>query len=212
MKRRQFLSVTAGITALTAGCRSESDSVTGSTPSATDTETQTDKTEPLTTTEPELLELPATPPDETIDCGAAPHPVTVANSTSLPEQSNGFRLEASKETVTVDDEISFTLINDTDQPGAIGEMYKYNILRQGDGWEPVFYTPRQPAYTDLAIEVVPDGGYRWPFTVNQRGMERRNGHNAAYHVCSPIEPGVYRFVFFGLGDTPVGAKFTVESS
>jgi hypothetical protein len=73
----------------------------------------------------------------------------------------------------------------------------------------VYYTISQAGYTDLGLYVSPGGGFQW-LTVTSEGLERQNDHNPTYYVCSPLEPGEYRFAFFGLGDTTVATKFTAK--
>jgi len=154
--------------------------------------------------------LSRTTPANPIDCDADPRPISRAAGDSYPERVNEFELTASKDVVTIGGKIAFTLTNVGDAPQVIGEKYKYNILRQNDGWEPVYYTTQQAAWTDLGLHVYPGGGFRWPFTITSERIERRNGYNPAYHVCAPLKPGEYRFAFFGLGDNVVATRFTVK--
>jgi hypothetical protein len=153
-----------------------------------------------------------TTPADPIDCGVDSHPVSLATDDLYPERVSGFKLTASKDVVTIGENITFTLTNDGANGQVVGEKYKYNILRQNDGWEPVYYTQGQASWTDLGVSVGPGGGFRWRFTVTKEGLERRNGHNPDYHVCSPLEPGEYRFAFFGLGDNTIATTFTVTNA
>jgi len=155
--------------------------------------------------------LPTTTPADAIDCDADPHPISVAGGDSYPERVNGFELMASKDIVTIGETITFTLTNVGDDPRVAGEKYKYNILRQHDGWEPVYVTQSRAMWTDMGIRVYPSGGFRWTFTATSEGLERRNDYNPDYHVCSPLEAGEYRFAFFGLGGNTVATTFGVTN-
>lgn len=218
MRRRHLLATAAGALSLAAGCRSDPESSpdtttpSGTTEPTETTVTATTSTETTTIAEPRMRELPTTPPDGTIDCDASPYPIRAGIAGPYPERAGGFELTASTNAVAIGDRITFTLTNVGDDTRVIGEKYKYNILRRGtDEWEPVFYTPEQAVYTDLGIRVRPGGGFRWPFVVDQDGLERKNGEaNMPYHVCSPLEPGEYRFAFFGLGDDAVATEFSVQ--
>jgi hypothetical protein len=137
--------------------------------------------------------------------------VKIADSDSYPEQADGFELMASTDTVTIGDEITFSLRNISNEERAIGVIYKYNIQRREDGeWSPVFDTP-DPAWIDGIESIAPGGGYDWPVTFDREGLERNNGGSdgASYYVCEPLTPGVYRFSYWGVDET-LATRFTVE--
>lgn len=201
MRRRQALALVTGSLSFVAGCSSES------TPDSAPT---TSKTSTTTIQEPQMRELPMTAPSDRINCDADANPVSIADDDSYPERANGFELTASKDVVTMGEKITFALTNVGGAQQSTGEKFKYNILRQSDGWEPVYYTKGPAGYTDLGLYVSPGGGFQWPFTVTSKGLERQNDHNPTYYVCSPLEPSEYRFAFFGLGDNTVATRFTVK--
>ena len=154
--------------------------------------------------------LPREPPDAAGDCGSDELSGVDGPDGTTPSQSNGFELAASKDTVIVGEESTFTLTNVGDERTGIGEIYKYGIQRRnGDEWTGIYHTPGS-LWTDLAILVPPGGGYEWQFTFDRNGLERQNGHNPTYYVCSSIESGTYRFAFWGLEET-VTVEFTVEA-
>lgn len=215
MRRRDVLASAAGSLIVAGGCLSGSESTGEPTTESTETadsatESATSEAESITTAEPQMRVLPTTPPEKSLDCDGDLSPVTLGDGNSYPERHNGLELEASADTVAIGDEITFTLTNVGDEPQDTGEIYKYNLLRRNDGWEPVFYISEQNPWTDVGIQVNPGGGFRWPFTVEREGLERQNESNPTYYVCSPLEPGEYRFVFFGLvGTNVVGTTFSV---
>jgi hypothetical protein len=116
----------------------------------------------------------------------------------------------SSPTDTIGEKITLTLTNVGNEPRGIGEKYKYNIAREDDGWEPVFYTHPDVGGTDIGVTVHPDGGFRLLFTVSQDGLERQNDGNPSYYVCSSLPAGEYRFEFFGVEDA-LAVTFTVQN-
>jgi hypothetical protein len=225
MKRRRVLLHVAGAASMTAGCLTDADSSAGTTtttstsatPSTTATPTTdeaTATTEPRTTVEPEIETLPQESPENDIDCGDDElFEVSHGGQESYPERAEAFEVEASTDTVTIGEDVTFLLTHVGSEQRGIGTIYRYNIQRrEDDEWVPVYHTP-EPLWTDLLVYKAPGGGYEWSFTFDREGIERQNGPtNAPYHVCSPLEPGTYRFVYWGLGDGDGRAvEFTVEN-
>lgn len=219
MHRRQVLLGTSALLAGVAGCSANERA------SPTGTETSTDSTSstrqspgsttepPQQTAEPEIRTLPQRAPSEEIDCSDEDiDPVEAADGESYPEQADGFELTASTETITIGDEITFSLRNVSDKEQTIGVIYKYNIQRREDGeWGPIYYT-RYLDVIDDVVRIAPGGGYDWPFTFTREGLERNNGIDGArYYVCEPLTPGVYRFSYWGV-DVTLSTRFTVEQS
>lgn len=212
MKRRRVLLQLAGAVSLTAGCLTDSTpspettttstnapSTTTSTPT---TEESTTEAETRTTVEPKIETLPQKAPENDIDCSDETlFTVSHGGQKTYPEQAEAFKLEASTDTVTIGEDITFSLTHVGSEQRGIGTIYRYNIQRRKDDeWVPVYHTP-EPLWTDLLVYKAPGGGYEWPFTFDREGIERQNGPtNAPYHMCSPLEPGTYRFVYWGLGD------------
>jgi len=196
MKRRHVLLHAAGAISLTAGCSSTSDTPAG-----------------RTTVEPEIETLPETSPESSVDCDDGTLDILdEADRDSYSAQSNEFELQASTDTVAIGEEITFTLTNVGSEEQFIGEIYKYTIQhRENDEWTPIYYRP-EPQWTDFAPRVAPDGGYEWPFTFDQEGLEREHSSsNTPYYVCSALKPGTYRFVFWGL-ENPLSKRFTVKEA
>jgi hypothetical protein len=214
MNRRRVLVLAAGTAALTAGCLSDTES-----PSETTQQSSESRTEPPhQTTDPEIQTIAGNPPDAAVDCSDdTVEPVFVAGSETLPERVAGIELTASTEAVTLGDDIGFSLRNVDDQTHLLGTPYKYEIhRRENDEWIPVYYTDHFE-WIDEGIEVAPDDGFDWAFTVAREGLQRENHQNSAYYVCSPIESGTYRFVYWGIVEADGGAEalaatFAVEDS
>jgi hypothetical protein len=176
----------------------------------TQTETTTGTEMTTDSQDPEIRVMSQEKPDGSIDCEADPEPITWGvDQSSLPSEDGGLRLIASKDEVAIGEEITFTMINRSDESEYTSQQSHFNIVRrngEASQWEPVYYTPRLTPWTDLGWEIYPGGGFRWPFTVSQEGLERDPKGAPPYFVCGPITPGEYRFVFFG---EELGVAFTV---
>ena len=221
MKRRRLLrniSIAAALPAIS-GCLDDS---TGS-PNTTTTEpTETATTTQSTTSPPPrglegVEEFPRDPPETDVECGDEALAYVQRPSGPRVQRHSGLELTASAETIAIGDEITFSVRNVSDEPVDVGNIHKYNINRQtDDGWESIFQTPEKAWYDDLET-LLPGAGYDWPFTFTQQGLERDHPPaDVSYHVCSPLEPGTYSFVFFGatsddLPEELLGTTFTVES-
>jgi hypothetical protein len=224
VKRRQVLAGAAGLLSLTAGCQ------TGSSPESAPTSTGTTATSTTTsgtsatettratrtTVEPTVDTLAETPPEVEADCGDDLPPVEFADGESYPSAADGVELTVSDDTVAIGDDVTFALKHIGERELELGQKYQYNILRASDGgdWEPVYRIAELTTWTALGIRVAPGGGYEWPFTFTRDGLERKNGKaNPPYVVCSPLEPGTYRFAFFGMvDDETLAVEFEVTES
>jgi len=200
VKRRTLLLHATAAVPLTTGCLSTSE------PSG---ETTTDPQQ--TTVEPEIGTLSRRPPDADTDCGDdAMEAIDLLTGESYPERAGGFELTATTETVTLGDEITFSLRNVGTERESVGTIYKYTFQRRESGdWMPVYHTP-DSGWIDGVNAIRPGGGYDWPFTFDRDGLERENPGNADHYVCSPLEPGTYRFLYWGVGEAAIATRFTVE--
>jgi hypothetical protein len=201
MKRRRVLLHASVAISLTAGCLSSSEPVNETT------------TEPQQATpEPEVDTLGQRPPDDEFDCSdEAMEPIDFLTDESYPETADGFELTASSDTISMGDEITFSLRNVGTQRSSVGTIYKYLFQhRENEEWQPVYSTPNS-GWIDSVEAIRPGGGYDWPFTFTQDGLERANPGNAHHYVCVPLEPGTYRFVYWGVGEEAVATRFTIES-
>lgn len=205
MKRRRILHAVGVGVSLTAGCLGfESPSTqqsTGTTSSAQQT------TEP----DPEIRTLSREQPEEDVDCGDEDLQVVGSRTDeSYPQRVDALELTASKSTVTIGNEITFSLRNVSDETQSVGAIYKYYFQRRdGDEWAPVYYA-QGPGWIDQINAIAPGGGFDWPFTFDREGLERENPGNSTHYVCSPINPGTYRFVFWGV-DGGLATTVTAES-
>jgi hypothetical protein len=105
-----------------------------------------------------------------------------------------------------------------------GNKKKYDIQYRGEeGWHSIFGTDGIAPWTDEAVPHQPGEGFRWELTFTQDGLSEAVDHGPAYFVCNPLEPGTYRFVYWGVTpererqedfetDYALGVPFTVSGN
>ncbi|WP_089816181.1 hypothetical protein [Halomicrobium zhouii] len=83
--------------------------------------------------------------------------------------------------------------NVTDEPRETAVKEKYDVQYQAEtGWHSIFGTEmEQPLYNDLAYRHEPGEGFTWELRFTKEGL-------AGYHVCDSLDPGTYRFVYWGI--------------
>lgn len=113
----------------------------------------------------------------------------------------GFALGLSTDSVPVGGQMTARLRNITDEEQMSGTKQKYVIERQTtDGWQSIYRRPETEVWTDEAIPHAPDEGFTWELTVTQDGLTSQEAY-PAYYVCDPLEPGTFRFVYWGITTT-----------
>lgn len=181
MNRRRFLAALAvGATGVGAGCTG-----TPGNPASTPTRTPTPSRTPTPT------DTPVSTPAECENLQL--HPVALDEYT-FSGYSDGLELTASRPTVPFGDEITIRLRNTSNQTQLTGNHQLYALQKAtADGWEHVLSVPPNFAWTEEAIEHEPSEGFTWTFPFSMAGLSRDS-----YTVCSPLDPGTYRFVYWGL--------------
>lgn len=130
-----------------------------------------------------------------------------------PGPLEGMDLTINKETYTKGEQLVAKLRNVTDQEKKVGSDGKIDIQYQGtDSWHTIFGVPedQDAAFPQVGVFMQPNEGYTWEFTLSKAGLSA--GKVASFfHACHPIEPGQYRFVYWGVGDAQeaIGAPFSV---
>jgi len=202
MDRRRYLrhAAAAAVAAVSAGCSSDNDSPR---------ESEADLTTPA---DPRVRTHRWAPPDDSLSCAdEAVEPMEAVTDEQFPEQSDALELTASTDTVVIGDEITFSLRNVGTEVTSLGSIHTYAFQRRdGDGWAPIYHTFGSEWYSAW-IGFWPGGGYDWSFTFDRNGLERRNSTNPSYLVCSPLEPGTYRFVHWGSSRPALATEFTAEA-
>lgn len=203
--RRDVLRLNSAITgSLLAGCLSAR---------GTPTETTTSPT-PTTTT---------SPPPCTGD-----RPLEVSGLVVQYDRLSGFSLTTNTDTVQQGETLVLSMENVTSREQASGNSSKYDIHRRTDDtWVSISGRARgkaTPYYHDDAVSHPPGEGFTWELEFTQAGLSHEIHHGGGYFtVCSPITPGTYRFVYWGLGweqenerdssvEYALGVRFTVTES
>lgn len=117
-----------------------------------------------------------------------------------PGPFDGFELTLSDREVALGDALAVTLTNRTNQERSTGNKQKFDVqYRSADGWHTIFGIEQDlAAYTDEGILHPPGRGFRWDLRFTRDGLSDVVDHAPTYHVCAPLEPGTYRFVYWGI--------------
>lgn len=129
---------------------------------------------------------------------------------------NGFVLTVTPKTVELGDKITVTLQNTTTQNQETGNKQKYDIQYKSDnGWRSIFKLYHR-GWSEQAIIHRPNDGFVWKQRFSAEGLSQKHKYNPSYHVCSELQPGEYRFLYWGLINSEecsvLAAKFTVKDS
>lgn len=116
-----------------------------------------------------------------------------------PGPRDGFRLTASADRVALGEEVTFALTNVSDETQTTGVSKKLDVQRAtGDGWHSIFgIEPDSGGIIDKVVAHDPGSGFEWTVTVSERGLTDAFEYNPTFRVCGPLEPGSYRFVYWG---------------
>lgn len=144
---------------------------------------------------------------------------------SIPEAAygelDGFSLTTSDDPVQRGDALTVTLTNQTDEERVTNVKYFYDIHnRKDEGWRSIFWKNEGATVgvNDKGANHNPGEGFTWEMTMSQDGFAHQKEGTSLF-VCSPIEPGTYRFVFLGVAtymdsdvETVLAAKFAITDS
>jgi len=207
LSRRELLGLT-GATALTglAGC---SGLATNGAPPDNDTNRAQTTTSHTTTTQP------CTHPEQ--------KPVHDNVVTDGP--LGGFALRATSTSIAIGDTITFHLENVSAETRSSGVKSTYTIHRKtSKGWRDIFYrapdSEQMVVYHAADVDQAPSEGYTWTLTFTPSELAHEITHGVGeLAVCTPLNPGTYRFVYWGLGpeqdpsepDQALGVQFAVSS-
>lgn len=117
------------------------------------------------------------------------------------DASGGLRLERG-------DAFRVELTNVSRRPVGIGNEGKYNLEVDTEaGWTDVRgAADGRFAYTDELIPVRPGAVVEWSFELSEAGLVA-NHSSGDLRVCPALEPGRYRFVFWGADDIAVAFDY-----
>ncbi|GAB7009428.1 hypothetical protein [Halorubrum trueperi] len=105
------------------------------------------------------------------------------------------------------------LTNVSGHEAHVGNQGKYNLeLRTESGWTEIRGTDGDATfgYTDEALAVRPGKTLDWEFEMTEAGLVENGPHADALRVCPDLEPGRYRFVFWGADDLAVAFDYVGE--
>ena len=184
MDRRALLA-TIGTTCFSGCVGSFSAATSDETPARTDTSTD-----------------PTPTPWSTVDGCAGYGPVQPVESVE-DGTVGGFSLTVDADRVAVGEQTS-------------GNKREYVVEQRGpDGWTSIFWAeePADVGWYLGGVSHLPGQGYVWKLPVTESGLDSAHDSHD-FRVCRPIEPGQYRFVYFGVVSDEadaVGAQFTVTA-
>lgn len=102
------------------------------------------------------------------------------------------------------------LTNVSAREAHVGNQGKYNLeLRTESGWTEIRGTDGDATfgYTDEALVVRPGETLEWEFEMTEAGLVEDGPHADKLRVCPDLEPGRYRFVFWGAADLAVAFDY-----
>lgn len=108
----------------------------------------------------------------------------------------GFSLTLSDAVVPRGSDLTVALTNTADERRVSGNKQKYDVQRRTDGeWRSILSKPRDVVFTDEGISHAPSTGFDWELTISPSGLVTAD---APFVVCDELDPGRYRFVYWGL--------------
>ncbi|TQQ80573.1 hypothetical protein [Halonotius roseus] len=114
-------------------------------------------------------------------------------------------------TVGQGDEIEFRLVNVSSEYLTTGNKHKYNLQLQTEaGWEEIRGTTGDAdrlLYTDIGIGQRPGEGFTWSFELTEDGLLAGHPHEDDLTICPDLQPGRYRFAYWGVPDGHLAVQF-----
>lgn len=228
LSRRRLLT-TAAI-ALGTGCLSRS--------SASTTTQQTDSTESTTTATapPNRSTTETAPPTATRDSTTQTTSPTDSATETPPTTTSGesrtqtvsrcgelydasvpvtattseiFELSILTETVPYGGQLTVTLENTTETDQFTGIKSRLDIRRkERESWESVLYTDEYPVWRDIPVRHAPGEGFEWNVDIGP-GIDFADRIDPSFQACEAVEPGVYRFLYWGITRQPQGTNYAL---
>lgn len=119
-----------------------------------------------------------------------------------------FSLKIEPASVNLGQDISIHLKNISSESQRTGSRDHYAIQKNDNGeWNHIFSTKGDVLLDAQAVDHGPSDGFTWEFTVSPMGFSI-----GPYYVCKELNPGKYRFVYFGLpNDAALESAFEISS-
>lgn len=139
--------------------------------------------------------------DEAAKSCASDKVLVTAYLADIDSSINGFEISPGQQAVHPGHELTIKMRNTGDERRETGNRSTYDIQRRISGqWRSIFWRdPEENVIFDAdAIAHEPGEGFTWTLQMTREALrhEIENGQGTL-HVCSSIEPGLYRFVFHG---------------
>lgn len=222
MRRRTALKTltSASVGLSVAGCLGDEETPGESTTSDETTSDQTttastaEKTTTTTDTAEKTTASDCPPKDQPAPTcsGGWEHVGGYVDDETPPPTGGGFELTVEPATLALGDCVTFRLTNRTDEEKATGIRDKYVVHREtADGWRSVLFS-KSGAYVDLGILHPPDEGFVWNRRFSPAGLSG-HGDRHSIRACEPLQPGTYRFVYWGGAGSfdALGVRFEVTA-
>jgi hypothetical protein len=156
------------------------------------------------------------------DCDSSYERIAVERP-PVTNQLDGLVLTTGANQVQVGGDISVSFINNSESDTVSGTRSKYDIQRRTNTeWESIFWTQDEDmiGYQDNLVSHSPGSGFSWEFTMAQNALSHEIQHGHGQRTCcESLEPGSYRFVFFGKTtydaadpEVSLGAEFDVTET
>ncbi len=216
MRRRRLLASLASVPLLS-GCNSrstDSSSTLNATSSSEQTTVRTATPTHTETTVSNASAAPTTPqspydlttPDGEILCEGGSSWEDYSIGEAIDGRVGGFTLSVSPSSVARGEELTAVLENVSNTGQETGGYRKFAVQERTEfDWNHIL-TITNRGFPSIAFGHQPGSGFRWQFTVSRRGFSV-----GPFSVCQPLEPGQYRFVYWGLsGKNAIADRFQIE--
>jgi len=126
--------------------------------------------------------------------------------------SETFDLSVAVSSVPDGNRVVVTLENTSRRAALTGNRGKFDVQTTvDDSWESVVQRPEDRYWTDEAIRHAPGEGFEWRLGLGP-GVTLDDDTHPSYVVCEPLDPGTYRFVYWGvIGETDAGRERAVAT-
>ncbi|MEZ3144822.1 hypothetical protein [Halobaculum sp. MBLA0143] len=102
-----------------------------------------------------------------------------------------------------------TLENTTETDQLSGTKSRCDIQKREKGsWDSVLYTDEYPVWRDIPVRHAPGEGFEWNVDIGP-GIDFADRIDPSFQECERIEPGTYRFVYWGITRQPQGTNYAL---